>query len=64
MPNITLSISAELYHHARICAARRDLSISALVRKFLQSLMEKPHHSAASRVRVLKKPRTPLPPLF
>jgi hypothetical protein len=43
MRDITACISDELYPHARLCAARRDLTVSARVRKFFESLRELPH---------------------
>lgn len=39
MKNITVSISEEAYRKARIKAAERDTSVSALVREFLQALV-------------------------
>jgi len=42
MRHITVCVSDEIYHHARLCAARRDLSASALVREFFASLTELP----------------------
>jgi plasmid stability protein len=38
MKNITVSVDDETYRRARIKAAERDTSVSALVREFLQSL--------------------------
>ena len=38
MRNITVSLPAEVYRHARIKAAERDTSVSALVREFLLAL--------------------------
>lgn len=38
MKNITISIPDDLYIYVRICALRRDTSVSAMVRKFLESL--------------------------
>jgi len=38
MKNITVSVDDELYHEARIEAARRRTSLSALVREFLVRL--------------------------
>ena len=40
MKNITVSVDDEIYRRARILAAQRDTSISALVREFLASLGE------------------------
>ena len=38
MKNITVSIDEETYRRARIVAAERDASVSALVREYLRSL--------------------------
>lgn len=38
MKNVTISLPPEVYRRARIKAAERDTSVSALVREFLQSL--------------------------
>lgn len=40
MKNITLSLPDEVYRRARIKAAERDASVSALVREFLISLAD------------------------
>lgn len=38
MKNVTVSLPDEVYRRARIKAAERDTSLSALVREFLMSL--------------------------
>ncbi|MCP5111831.1 MAG: hypothetical protein GY953_13455 [bacterium] len=38
MKNITVSLPDDVYKHARVKAAERDTSVSALVRKFLVAL--------------------------
>ena len=38
MRNITVSVDDETYRQARIASARRDTSVSALVREFLVGL--------------------------
>ena len=38
MPNITVTISADSYRRARIRAAERDISVSAVVKYLLQTL--------------------------
>ncbi len=38
MKNITVSVDDETYHRARVKAAERDTSVSALVRGFLSEL--------------------------
>ena len=40
MRNVTVSLPDEVYRSARIKAAERNTSLSALVRQFLQSLSE------------------------
>ncbi len=41
MPNITLSIPERIYRAARIRAAERGTSVSALVAEYLRSLSER-----------------------
>ncbi len=38
MPNITVSVDDDVYRRARIRAAERNTSVSALVREFLDDL--------------------------
>ena len=40
MKNITVSVSDEVYRRARVRAAERDTSVSALVRELLEGLDE------------------------
>ena len=40
MKNVTVSLPAEVYRRARVKAAERDTSVSALVREFLISVAE------------------------
>lgn len=40
MKNITVAVRDEVYRRARIRAAERDTSVSALVREFLETLDE------------------------
>lgn len=40
MKNITVSVNDELYHRARVRAAEKRTSVSALVREFLEHLAE------------------------
>lgn len=40
MKNITVSLPDDIYRRARIKAAERDTSVSALVREFLAALAE------------------------
>jgi hypothetical protein len=62
MRHITVCVTDEIYHHARLCAARRDLSVSALVRKYFESLRESPHNYYKTAIQTLN--RVPPPPLF
>ena len=52
MKNITVSIDDETYRRARIAAAEREQSVSAMVRDLLQTLAAKPalswQHTALS----------------
>lgn len=41
MANITVSVPDEIYRAARICAAERDTSVSALVAGYLRSLSDR-----------------------
>ena len=38
MKNVTVSLDDETYRRARMAAAQRDTSVSALVKRFLQQL--------------------------
>ena len=49
MKNITVSIDDETYRQARIAAAERELSVSALVRELLQKLTAKPDDDLAAK---------------
>ena len=40
MKNITVSVEEELYHRARLKAAQKKTSVSALVKGFLASIVE------------------------
>ena len=54
MKNITLALDEDTYRKARIAAARRDASVSSLVKQYLQTLAaseagsEKPAHELES----------------
>ena len=52
MSNITLSLDDKTYRTARIVAAERGISVSALVRDYLQSL--RPDPSAADFAALVK----------
>ncbi len=73
MKNITLKIDDEVHTNARIIAAQRGTSISAMVREYLQSLHQDQHSKendefsrverlqklyAAADARAVKKPAT------
>lgn len=49
MKNITVSIDDETYRQARITAAEREQSVSAMVRDFLQTLSVKPENGLAAK---------------
>jgi len=49
MKNITISIGDELYHRARVRAAQQRTTVTALVREFLERLVE--GESNAARLR-------------
>ncbi len=40
MKNITVSVDEEIYHKARVHAAQQRTSLSALVRSFLEDLVD------------------------
>jgi antitoxin component of RelBE/YafQ-DinJ toxin-antitoxin module len=40
MKNITVTVNEEIYHKARVCAAERKSTISALVKDFLTKIVE------------------------
>lgn len=42
MPHITVKVSDELFQHARLVAARRNMTVSALVRAFLTTVEKDP----------------------
>jgi plasmid stability protein len=48
MKNITLSVDDATYQHARIVAARRGTSVSAMVRDYLRGLQEREERQNAS----------------
>lgn len=47
MPNITVTVDEAVYRAARIAAAQRNASVSALVREYLQSLVPHSDHARA-----------------
>ena len=61
MRNITVCIPDEIYRQARICAAHRGLSVSALVRRFLESLLEWPSPAEGTKDRTLNRFEDPSP---
>ena len=42
MPNITIQVSDELYQHARLAAARRNMTVSAMIRALLLTTQKDP----------------------
>ena len=63
MRNITVCVTGEVYRHARLCAARSDFSVSALVRKYFESLRELPHNDYGTAIHTPYPPkRVPHPP--
>jgi hypothetical protein len=46
MPNITIQVTDELYQHARLSAARRNMTVSALLRALLLTLQQRPEETA------------------
>ena len=42
MRNITIQVTDEIYHHARVAAASRNMSVSALFRTFIITLQNQP----------------------
>ncbi len=45
MRNVTIQLTDDVYHHARIAAASRNMSVSALFRTFILSLEKQPDPS-------------------
>lgn|GEM_PF-6362093 len=43
MPNITIQVSDDIYHHARAAAASRNMSVSALFRALILTLEKHPN---------------------
>jgi hypothetical protein len=40
MKNITVTVGDDIYHKARVCAAERKSTVSALVKEFLTKIVE------------------------
>lgn len=55
MKNITLSVPDEVYRKARVAAARRDTSVSALVAESLRTLATGAENPTTVRRRLLSK---------
>jgi len=64
MKNITVTVSDELYRHARMWAARENTTVTSLVRQFLELLAELPLQSQFCQgyARSVSPKSTPLPP--
>jgi hypothetical protein len=43
MPNITIQVTDELYQHARVAAACRNMTVSALMRTLLTTIDQQPN---------------------
>jgi hypothetical protein len=52
MKNITVTVSDELYRHARLCAVHRDTTVSELVRQLLSGQEPNP----GRRARTIQSP--------
>jgi len=52
--NITLAVDEEVLQQARVVAAERHMSLSALVREYLSSLLEKDRAVDEARLSLLK----------
>jgi hypothetical protein len=66
MKNITLALDEETYRNARIAAARRDTSVSSLVKQYLQTLAatETPTERPANELETLLQEITSRHPNF
>jgi hypothetical protein len=60
MKNITVSVCDEVYHEARVSAARLGSSVSALVMEFLESMTENPHFPLELPESALGPPTPPI----
>jgi hypothetical protein len=47
MRNITIQVTDEIYHHARVAAASRNMSVSALFRSLIITLQKQPDPARA-----------------
>ena len=45
MRNITIQVTDELYQHARLAAARRNMTVSAMLRALLLTLQQRPEET-------------------
>jgi hypothetical protein len=54
MPNITLSVDAEVIKKVRKIAIDKNTTLTALVRDYLNALAETENHSKARRIQDLK----------
>ena len=48
MPNITIQVSDELYQHARLAAACRNMTVSAMIRALLLTTQNDPAQAVPS----------------
>lgn len=61
MKNITVAISDQAYHDARVWAARRDTSLSRIVQNFLEALPSLPGARAFPLAASENETEDPLP---
>jgi hypothetical protein len=60
--NVTLAISDEAHHKARVWAAQHDVSLSAVLSELLENLPNSPNaEHAARRIRERSKPNLRVP---
>ncbi len=66
MKNITVSVDEEIYHKARVRAAERRTSVSALVKNFLRDVVleESPFEKLARRETALRQRLKSRPTVF
>jgi hypothetical protein len=64
MKNITVTVPDEIYLIARVWAARRGTSVSAVVRQFLETLDDLPEPECDLPEREIDTNDTAPPPLF
>jgi hypothetical protein len=68
MPNITITVANDLYRRARIAAAERDTTVTAMLREYLERLGPTTPNRAQQAAELLKaldsgRNRRPIGPL-